>query len=96
MRIVIVRIMALAAAADSDLGSPMRSRLDSCAKVREPLIRRSAPDQPDVPDGVRELRPPRRLAIRKQVELASVIGSVAVTHTHTTHLSAVSRKSRLG
>ena len=36
-------------------------------------------DQPDVPDGVRELRPPRGLEIRQQVELAGVVGAVART-----------------
>ena len=36
------------------------------------------PDQPDVPDGVRQLRPPRRLEIRQQVQLGGVIGAVAV------------------
>jgi hypothetical protein len=30
------------------------------------------PDQPDVPDGVRELRPPPGLQIRQQIELATV------------------------
>jgi hypothetical protein len=47
--------------------------------VRESLIRRSAPISPTCPTALRELRPPRGLAIRRQVELASVIGSVAVT-----------------
>ena len=35
------------------------------------------PDQPDVPDGVRELRPPGGLEVRQQVELAGVVGAVA-------------------
>ena len=36
-------------------------------------------DQPDVPDGVRELRAPGGLKVRQQVELAGVVGAVART-----------------
>ena len=32
-----------------------------------------------MPDGVRELRPPRGLEVRQQVELAGVVGAVART-----------------
>jgi len=34
------------------------------------------PDQPDMPDGVCELRPPCRLQMRDQVQLAAVICAV--------------------
>jgi hypothetical protein len=34
-------------------------------------------DHADVPDRVRELRPPGRLQVREQVELAGVVGAVA-------------------
>src|SRR5258707_12521631 len=35
------------------------------------------PDQPHVPDRVRELRPPRRLQVGQQVEFAAVVGPMA-------------------
>ncbi len=36
-------------------------------------------DQPHVADRVRELRPPRRLQVREQIELAAVVGAMAAT-----------------
>ena len=49
-------------------------------------------DQPDVPDGVGQLRPPRGLEVRQQVELAGVVG--AVTRHGTAAPRTAGRRSR--
>ena len=48
-----------------------------------------------MPDGVRELRPPRRLQVRHQVELAAVIGAVAspAERDHTEPVSAPTQRA---
>jgi hypothetical protein len=53
-------------------------------------------DQPDVPDGVRELRPPRGLHVGQQVELASVIGTVAgpTERADTESIAAPAKRTR--
>jgi hypothetical protein len=55
------------------------------------------PDQPDVSDGVGELRAPRRLEVGQQVELAGVVGAVAgaATERHDTErVAAAAQRPR--
>jgi len=44
------------------------------------------PEQPDMPNGVRELRPPHGLEMGEQVEPARVVGAVADTDNGTTQV----------
>jgi hypothetical protein len=49
-----------------------RSR-GGCGRGGAPGDPLECPDQPDVPDSVSQLRPPSRLEVREQVELACVV-----------------------
>jgi len=77
--------MPVAAAAGPDSGRSTRSLLDPerGARAADPPQR---PDQPDVPDGVCELRAPGGLEVRQQIEPAAVVGMVArpATERHNT------------
>jgi hypothetical protein len=61
----------------SDVSRPTtRSPVSNRRRPTVPADPPQRPGQSDVADGVRELRPPRRLQIGQQVELAAVVGPV--------------------